>query len=42
MKTLENFDSVIIGAGPAGCATATALAMHGRKVLVVEREKFPR
>ena len=42
MKTVESYDSVIIGAGPAGCATATALAMHGRKVLVVEREKFPR
>ena len=42
MKTVENYDSVIIGAGPAGCSTATALAMHGRKVLLVEREKFPR
>ena len=42
MKKLENYDSVIIGAGPAGCSTATALAMLGRRVLVIEREKFPR
>ena len=42
MKRIENYDSVIIGAGPAGCSTATALAMHGRRVLLVEREKFPR
>ncbi len=38
----ETFDAVVVGAGPAGCATATALALHGRRVLVLEREKFPR
>jgi flavin-dependent dehydrogenase len=42
MKSTEHFDAVIIGAGPAGCACATVLAQHGRKVLVLEREKFPR
>jgi flavin-dependent dehydrogenase len=35
-------DVLIIGGGPAGAATATILAEHGRKVLVLEREKFPR
>jgi flavin-dependent dehydrogenase len=35
-------DVVIIGAGPAGSAAAAVLAEHGRSVLVLEREKFPR
>src|SRR5258707_3712449 len=33
---------LIIGAGPAGSAAAAVLAEHGRRVLVLEREKFPR
>src|SRR3954470_2961008 len=36
------YDALIIGAGPAGTAAATILAEHGRSVLVLEREKFPR
>ncbi|MGE3311298.1 MAG: FAD-dependent oxidoreductase [Limisphaerales bacterium] len=36
------WDAVIIGAGPAGCATATILAEKGHRVLVLERERFPR
>ncbi len=35
-------DVLIIGGGPAGASTAAILAEHGRKVLVLEREKFPR
>src|SRR6476661_5644575 len=35
-------DAVIIGAGPAGAAAAAVLAEHGRRALVLEREKFPR
>ena len=35
-------DALIIGGGPAGCAAASILAEHGRRVLVIEREKFPR
>ncbi len=42
MNRTESFDAVVVGAGPAGTATATALAQHGRRVLVLEREKFPR
>lgn len=33
---------LIIGAGPAGAAAATVLAEHGHRVLVLEREHFPR
>src|SRR6266576_4151951 len=36
------YDTLIIGAGPAGCAAAAILAEFGRKVLVLEKEKFPR
>ena len=35
-------DAILIGAGPAGCAAATVLAGQGHRVLVLEREKFPR
>ncbi len=37
-----DLDVIIIGAGPAGCSAAALLAEQGRKVLVLEREKFPR
>jgi flavin-dependent dehydrogenase len=33
---------LVIGAGPAGSAAATVLARHGRRVLLVEKERFPR
>ena len=42
MKTSEPWDALIIGAGPAGCSTAALLAEQGHRVLVLEREKFPR
>jgi flavin-dependent dehydrogenase len=35
-------DVLIIGAGPAGSTAATLLAERGRKVIVLEKEKFPR
>jgi flavin-dependent dehydrogenase len=38
----DTHDVLILGAGPAGCAAATVLAEHGRRVLLVEREEFPR
>ena len=34
------FDVVVLGGGPAGIAAATAAAMHGRTVLLVERYGF--
>ncbi len=35
-------DVIIIGGGPAGSSAATWLARLGHKVLLLEREKFPR
>jgi flavin-dependent dehydrogenase len=42
MSNDTNYEALIIGAGPAGSAAAATLAEHGRRVLVLEREKFPR
>lgn len=36
------FDAVVLGAGPSGCAAATALARAGRSVLLVDRDPEPR
>src|ERR1043166_4858636 len=36
------YDVAIVGGGPAGSTAATLLAKAGRKVIVLEREKFPR
>ncbi|WFE98668.1 NAD(P)/FAD-dependent oxidoreductase [Micromonospora sp. WMMD964] len=38
----EFFDVVIVGGGPAGSCTAGQLAQRGHRVLVLERETFPR
>src|SRR6059036_4282555 len=42
MKLESNYDALLIGAGPAGSAAAAVLAEQGHRVLVLEREKFPR
>ena len=42
MKNDNSFDAIIIGAGPAGSASAAILAEYGHRVLILEREKFPR
>ena len=39
---LQEYDAVIIGGGPAGSSVAAILAEYGHRVLVLEREKFPR
>src|SRR6516164_137458 len=38
----SNFDTIVIGAGPAGSSASALLADRGLRVLVLEREKFPR
>lgn len=40
--TMKSYDAVISGAGPAGCSAALFLARRGRKVLLLEKERFPR
>jgi flavin-dependent dehydrogenase len=37
-----NFDVIVIGAGPSGCAAAIQCAQSGHKVALLEREVFPR
>jgi geranylgeranyl reductase family protein len=36
------YDTLIVGAGPAGCAAAYDLAAAGRRVLLVDHRRFPR
>lgn len=41
--SVENkWDAIVIGGGPAGSAASAILAEYGHRVLVLEREKFPR
>lgn len=42
MNKPDTYDVAIIGGGPAGSTAATLLAKAGRRVVVLEREKFPR
>ena len=37
-----NFDAIVIGGGPSGSSASAILAEYGHRVLVLEREKFPR
>ena len=41
-KKGTDFDVAVIGGGPGGSTTATALARHGHAVLLLERDRFPR
>jgi len=36
------WDAIVVGGGPAGSGVATYLAREGRRVLLLERERFPR
>lgn len=42
MSASNQYEVIIIGGGPAGATTAALLAEKGRRVLVLEKEKFPR
>ncbi|WP_009960704.1 NAD(P)/FAD-dependent oxidoreductase [Verrucomicrobium spinosum] len=37
-----SYDVIVIGGGPAGSSSSAILAEEGHKVLLLEREKFPR
>jgi flavin-dependent dehydrogenase len=39
---MEDFDAIIVGGGPAGACAGIELASAGARVLLAEREKFPR
>ncbi|MCA0268098.1 MAG: geranylgeranyl reductase family protein [Bacteroidetes bacterium] len=38
----EMYDALVVGAGPGGATTAAFLARAGRRVLLVDKETFPR
>ena len=38
----SKFDVIVVGAGPAGCSCAAHLSKAGRRVLLLDRENFPR
>jgi len=42
MTSGENFNAVVIGGGPAGSSAAILLAQAGLRVVLFERERFPR
>jgi flavin-dependent dehydrogenase len=42
MATQPKYDALIIGGGPGGSSSATFLGRLGRRVLVLEKEHFPR
>jgi flavin-dependent dehydrogenase len=39
---MNNYDVLIVGGGPAGTSAAIRLAQGGARVLVLEKERFPR
>jgi geranylgeranyl reductase family protein len=42
LEAVLDYDIIIAGAGPAGCAAAYDLAQAGRRVLLLDRRTFPR
>ncbi|GAA2336158.1 tryptophan 7-halogenase [Dactylosporangium salmoneum] len=42
MSTTENADVVVVGGGPGGSTAATLLARRGHRVVLLEKETFPR
>src|SRR5499433_35241 len=41
-KQSNNYDVIVMGGGPAGSSVASILAREGRRVILFEKESFPR
>src|SRR5260221_10137345 len=41
MKTTQQFDAIVVGAGPAGSSAALAMARAGLQVALIERGEYP-
>lgn len=41
-KMVRKYDAIVIGGGPSGSTVAARLAQRGRRVLLAEKERFPR
>lgn len=39
---MSSYDVIVVGAGPGGCTTATYLALKGHRVLIIERDRYPK
>ncbi|GAA4954379.1 NAD(P)/FAD-dependent oxidoreductase [Streptomonospora halophila] len=42
MSAPEEFDVIVVGGGPAGSTAATLIADQGHRVVLLEKERFPR
>jgi len=42
MSDTARYDAIVVGAGPAGAVCTAHLAKNGRKVLLIEKARFPR
>ena len=41
-RDVENVDVVVVGGGPGGSTSAALIAMQGHRVMLLEKEEFPR
>src|ERR1700693_2979423 len=41
MESMQQFDAIVVGAGPAGSSAALAMARAGLEVALIERGEYP-
>lgn len=39
---MSRYDVIVVGAGPSGSTAARVLSLHGLKILLIDKKKFPR